>query len=55
MATAAKVVIAEVEELVQPGEIDPDQVHTPAVFVDRIYKAPSFLKKFERITLDQSD
>ena len=36
MATAAKVTIAEVEHLVEPGEIDPDQVHTPSVYVKRI-------------------
>ena len=37
-ATAAKVVIAEVEEIVEPGEIDPDHVVTPAIYVDRIIK-----------------
>lgn len=39
MATACTVVIAEVEELVEIGEIDPDQVHTPSIFVDYIVKA----------------
>ena len=38
MATAAKVTIAEVEHLVEPGEIDPDQVHTPSVYVQRIFQ-----------------
>jgi len=38
MATAAKVTIAEVEQLVEPGEIDPDMVHTPSVFVKRIFQ-----------------
>ncbi len=38
MATAAKVTIAEVEQLVEPGEIDPDQVHTPSVYVKRIFQ-----------------
>jgi 3-oxoacid CoA-transferase subunit A len=36
MATAAKCVIAEVEHLVEPGEIDPDEVHTSSVYVDRV-------------------
>ena len=39
MCTSAKCVIAEVEEIVETGEIDPDQVHVPGVFIDRIYKA----------------
>jgi 3-oxoacid CoA-transferase A subunit len=38
IATAAKVVIAEVEEIVEPGELPPDQIVTPGVFVDRIVK-----------------
>src|ERR1700741_2280122 len=38
MATAAKITIAEVEHLVQPGELDPDMVHTPSVFVNRVFK-----------------
>ena len=40
MATAAKLVIAEVEEIVENGEINSDHVHVPGVFVHRIYKAP---------------
>ncbi len=39
MATACKTVIAEVEEIVEIGEIDPDQVHTPSIFVDYLVKA----------------
>jgi 3-oxoacid CoA-transferase subunit A len=39
MATAARVTIAEVEEIVEPGELDPETIVTPAVFVDRIVKA----------------
>ncbi|MCO5171514.1 MAG: CoA transferase subunit A [Planctomycetes bacterium] len=39
MATAAKVTIAEVEELVEPGELEPDLVHTPGVYVDRVVVA----------------
>ena len=37
MATAARVTIAEVEELVEPGELDPDLVHTPGIYVQRIF------------------
>ena len=36
MATAGRVTVAEVEELVEPGELDPDQIHTPGIFVQRI-------------------
>ena len=36
MATAGRVTVAEVEHLVQPGELDPDQIHTPGIFVQRI-------------------
>ena len=38
MAAAGKITIAEVEELVEPGELDPDQVHTPGIYVQRIIK-----------------
>ncbi len=50
MATAAKVTIAEVEELVEPGELDPDQVHTPGIFVQRVIVGPSYEKRIERRT-----
>jgi 3-oxoacid CoA-transferase subunit A len=49
-ATAGKVCIAEVEELVGPGELDPDSVHTPALYVDRIVVAPRE-KRIERRTV----
>ncbi|MBB4659913.1 CoA transferase subunit A [Parvularcula dongshanensis] len=39
MATAGKVCVAEVEELVEPGELDPDTIHTPGIYVDRIVQA----------------
>ncbi|PYP40318.1 MAG: succinyl-CoA--3-ketoacid-CoA transferase [Gemmatimonadetes bacterium] len=44
MATAGRITIAEVEHLVEPGEIDPDLIHTPAIFVQRIFqaRAPSY-------------
>jgi len=38
MATAAKITIAEVEHLVEPGELDPEMVHTPSVYVKRIFQ-----------------
>jgi acyl CoA:acetate/3-ketoacid CoA transferase len=51
MATAAKVVIAEVEEIVENGELDPDNVHVPGIFVSRIYKGSNFEKRIEKRTL----
>ncbi len=50
MATAGKVTIAEVEHLVKPGELDPDAVHTPAIFVDRIFRGTNYVKHIERKT-----
>ena len=41
MATAATITIAEVDEIVQPGEIDPETIHTPGIYVDRIVKRPN--------------
>src|SRR5271156_4806679 len=51
MATAAKITIAEVEHLVEPGELDPDMVHTPSVFVKRIFQGARFEKRIEKRTL----
>ena len=51
MATAGKITIAEVEEIVELGEIDPDQVHTPGAFVQRVVKAPSLEKRIEQRTV----
>jgi len=51
MATAARVTIAEVEDLVEPGELEPDMVHTPSVFVNRIFQGALFEKKIERRTV----
>jgi len=50
MATAGKVTIAEVEHLVQPGEIDPDAVHTPGIYVSRIFQGAGYEKRIERLT-----
>ena len=49
MAMAAKVTIVEVEEIVEAGEIDPDHIHTPGIFVNRLFKG-SFEKRIEKIT-----
>jgi len=51
MATAAKVTIAEVEHLVEPGELDPDTVHTPSVYVKRIFQGQVFEKRIEKRTV----
>jgi 3-oxoacid CoA-transferase subunit A len=51
IATAGKVTIAEVEELVEPGQLPPDQVHTPSVYVQRIFQASGYEKRIERRTL----
>jgi 3-oxoacid CoA-transferase/3-oxoacid CoA-transferase subunit A len=51
MATAADVTIAEVEELVEVGAIDPDHVHTPGIFVHRIFHGARYEKRIERRTV----
>ena len=51
MATAARVTIAEVEHLVEPGEIEPDLVHTPSVYVKRILQGVGYEKRIERRTV----
>ena len=54
MATAADHVIAEVEELVDLGQLPPDQVHTPGIFVNAILVGPSYAKRIERRTIRKS-
>jgi 3-oxoacid CoA-transferase subunit A len=49
-ATAGKICIAEVEELVEPGELDPDNIHTPGIFVHRVVHAPR-VKRIEQRTV----
>ena len=51
MAAAAKVTIAEVEHLVEVGELEPDLIHTPSVYVKRIFQGDLFEKKIERRTV----
>ena len=51
MATAAKITIAEVEYLVEVGEIDPDLVHTPGIYVKRIFQGEQYERRIERKTV----
>ena len=55
MATAAKLTIAEVEHLVAPGEIDPDAIVTPGVYVQRIVHVPNAVKRIEQRTVRKRD
>ncbi len=50
MATAGKITIAEVEELVEPGELDPNHIHTPGIFVQRIFQGKHYEKRIEQRT-----
>jgi 3-oxoacid CoA-transferase subunit A len=51
MAAAGKITIAEVEELVQPGELDPNEIHTPGIFVHRIFQGENYEKRIEQRTV----
>ena len=51
MAGAAKITIAEVEELVEAGTLDPNQIHTPGIFVQRIFQGEKFEKRIEQRTV----
>jgi 3-oxoacid CoA-transferase subunit A len=51
MAMAGKITIAEVEELVPLGELDPNEIHTPGIFVQRIFQGKSFEKRIEQRTV----
>jgi len=53
MAMAGKVTIAEVEELVPAGELDPNEIHTPGIFVQRIFQGERFEKRIEQRTVRQ--
>ncbi|SRR5581483_10558156 len=54
MATAARVTIAEVEELVEVGQLAPDEIHTPSIYVKRIFQGERFEKRIEKRTLRQA-
>jgi len=51
MAKAGDITIAEVEHLVQPGELDPDQIHVPGIYVHRIFEGAGYEKRIERKTV----
>ncbi|MCB0364859.1 MAG: CoA transferase subunit A [Bdellovibrionaceae bacterium] len=51
IATAGKITVAEVEELVEIGELDPDEVHTPGIFVQRIFQGTDYEKRIEQRTV----
>jgi 3-oxoacid CoA-transferase A subunit len=50
MAAAGTITVAEVEELVEPGELEPDQIHTPSIYVQRIFKGTGYEKPIEQRT-----
>ena len=54
MATAARVTIAEVEQLVDVGELNPDDVHTPSVYVKRIFQGTNYEKRIEKRTVQKA-
>lgn len=51
MAMAGKITIAEVEELVEPGELDPNFIHTPGIFIQRIFQGTNYEKRIEQRTV----
>ena len=54
-AMAGKITIAEVEEIVEVGELDPDHIHTPGVFVQRVLLGENYAKRIERLTVKKGD
>ncbi|MCC6541533.1 MAG: CoA transferase subunit A [Flavobacteriales bacterium] len=50
MAMAGKITVAEVEQLVDPSELDPDEIHTPGIFVNRIFQGTDYEKRIEQRT-----
>ncbi|HEY4000159.1 MAG TPA: 3-oxoacid CoA-transferase [Candidatus Xenobia bacterium] len=55
MAMAARTTIAEVEELVEPGQLDPNEVHTPGIFVQRVFQGTEYRNTIEKLCLWQGD
>ena len=53
MAMAGKITIAEVEELVAPGELDPNQIHVPGVYIHRIFQGSNYEKRIEKKTVSK--
>jgi len=54
MAMAGKITIAEVEELVEPGELNPNEIHTPGIFIQRIFEGVDYEKRIEQRTVRKS-
>lgn len=54
MARAGAVTIAEVEHLVEPGELEPDQIHIPGIYVHRIFEGKGYEKRIERLTVREN-
>ncbi len=54
VATAGKITVAEVEELVDIGELDPDQIHVPGIYIQRIFKGKNYQKRIEHRTVLQT-
>ena len=50
MATAGKITVVEVEEILNVGELNPDEIHTPGIYVNRIIKGESYSKAIENLT-----
>jgi acyl CoA:acetate/3-ketoacid CoA transferase alpha subunit len=55
MAMAGKITIAEVEELLPAGTLDPNEIHTPGIFVQRIFQGKEFEKRIEQRTVRKRD
>ena len=55
MAMAGKITVAEVEELVEPGELDPNFIHTPGIFVQRIFQGTNYEKRIEQLTVRERE
>lgn len=55
MAMAGKITIAEVDELVEPGELDPNFIHTPGIFIQRIFQGQNYEKRIEQRTVRKKD
>jgi 3-oxoacid CoA-transferase subunit A len=51
MARAGDITIVEVEQLVQPGQLDPDHIHVPGIYVHRIFQAGGYEKRIEKKTV----
>jgi 3-oxoacid CoA-transferase subunit A len=53
MAMAGKITIAEVEELVEPGKLNPNEIHTPGIYVNRIFQGMNYEKRIEQLTVSK--